>query len=166
MKKSILTAFTVFAGIFSIYAQPKTVITDFEYQNTQARVLEPVSSAYVKPTVVELMVDSVRFEHTFTLERSKVEVSMRGDLEEIRSWGLYMASEEASKIRGIACDIIVAAMFNLEFDKSEKDYKLKVVGYPARFANWATASQEDYEWIKMDKTYTTNEKDKMAAIIK
>jgi len=163
MKKLILTGF-IFLAFVPVGVAQKTLVTEFEYQNTQARVLEPVSSTYVKPTVVELIVDSVRFEETFVLSREKVEASMRGELEEVRSWGVYIASEEASRKRGIKCDMLVAAMFNLEYDKTQNNYKLKVVGYPARFANWATATREDYEWIRMDKTFTTN--DKVAAIIK
>jgi hypothetical protein len=41
-----------------------------------------------------------------------------------------------------------------------------VIGYPATFINWKTAEASDYEWIRMEKTLTTADKDKIAAVIK
>ena len=34
------------------------------------------------------------------------------------------------------------------------------------FINWKTAEASDYEWIRMEKTLTTADKDKIAAVIK
>ena len=45
-------------------------------------------------------------------------------------------------------------------------YKVTVIGYPATFINWKTAEASDYEWIRMEKTLTTADKDKIAAVIK
>ena len=43
---------------------------------------------------------------------------------------------------------------------------MTVIGYPATFINWKTAEASDYEWIRMEKTLTTADKDKIAAVIK
>ena len=43
---------------------------------------------------------------------------------------------------------------------------IEVVGYPADFVNWQTLTKEDYEWVRMEKTITTAERDKIAAVIK
>lgn len=159
MKKLFLMVLFACIGIIGVQAQKTTV----EFRATQARLLDVVSNAYVKPLTVELKVDTSkgRVSNTWPLSKKTAEVSMGGDLANIRSWGVYMSATYHQ------ADVIVAATFNLETDPENPDfYKLTVIGYPATFVNWKTATEEDYEWIRMEKVVTTDEKDKISAIIK
>lgn len=130
------------------------------YQSTQARVLEPQSNAYVRPLTVELkVINEQRIVDQWPLTPELVN-AFRGNVEDIRSWGIYMSCKKHN------CDVIVAATFNLQSDDTSKGFTLDVVGYPAIYQNWKTATQADYEWIRMEKTQTTAEREKIAAIKK
>lgn len=130
------------------------------YKSTQARILEPQSSAYVRPLTVSLkVITTERIRDRWTLTSDDV-AAFRGSVSDIRSWGVYRSCKEHN------CDVIVAATFNLQSDNTSKGFILEVVGYPAKYENWKTAVPADYEWIKLEKTYTTNEREKVSAIIK
>lgn len=136
--------------------------TTVKFQDTQARMLDVETNAYVKPMTVELQMlnSGNRINDVWTLTVEQVE-SMKGDIANIRSYGLFMSSQKHN------ADVIVGATFNLvSEDVREKGYKLEVVGFPAKFVNWKTATQADYEWIRMEKTNTVSEKDKLKAIVK
>lgn len=133
------------------------VVTKF--RNTQARMLDVTSNAYVRPVVVELEVEPVKVDTTYFLTKEEAEIEMSGDIPNIRSWGVYRASADYD------CDVIVAATFILE--STEKGgYSLTITGFPGRYKNWATATSEDMEWIRVEKIASTAEKDKIAPIIK
>ena len=85
---------------------------------------------------------------------------MNGDLVNIRSYAIYMSSQKHN------ADVIVAATFNVKTNDDGNGYKVTVIGYPATFINWKTAEASDYEWIRKEKTLTTADKDKIAAVIK
>lgn len=153
MKKVLLFAV---ATLFSVagYAQK-----EFKFQDTQARLLDVTSNAYVKPLTVELKVMSDKHvSEVIKLTRQEVEQDMRGDIANIRSFAVYRASQLHD------CDVIVAATFNIR--TVTDGYEVNIIGYPAVFVNWKTATQADYEWIRMEKTITTNEREKIAAAIK
>ena len=63
-------------------------------------------------------------------------------------------------------DVIVAATFNFETADLKNGGTLEVVGFPANFVNWQTATDGDLEWIRMEKVQTTSERDKLNAIVK
>ena len=126
--------------------------TEFKFQATQARLLDVMSNAYVKPLTVELQIISSK------LTKQEVEQDMKGDLENVRSYAVYRASQLHD------CDVIVAATFNIR--TAGDGYEVNIIGYPANFVNWKTATQADYEWIQMEKTVTTSEREKIAAAIK
>ena len=159
MKKLFFMVLFACIGILGVQAQKTTV----EYKDTQARLLDVVSNAYVKPLTVELKVDTSkgRIRDEWPISQKVAEVDMGGDIANIRSWGVYMSSKFHN------ADVIVAATFNFETDPDNPDaYKLTVVGYPASFVNWKTATEADYEWIRMEKVVTTNEREKISAIVK
>jgi hypothetical protein len=159
MKKFYLMAIFSFIGIMGMHAQKTTV----KYQDTQARLLDVTTNAYVKPLTVELKVDTSkgRISDEWILTKEQVEVEMGGDLVNIRSWGVYQSSKKHN------ADVIVAATFNFQTDDTRNGfYKLTVVGYPASFINWSTATQADYEWIRMEKVVTTSDREKISAIVK
>ena len=133
--------------------------SEFRFQATQARLLDVMSNAYVKPLTVELQVISQkRVSEVIKLTKQEVEQDMKGDLENIRSYVVYRASQMHD------CDVIVAATFNIR--TAGDGYEVNIIGYPANFVNWKTATPEDYEWIKIEKTVTTSERDKIAAAVK
>ena len=85
---------------------------------------------------------------------------MKGDIVNIRSYAVYMSSQKHN------ADVIVAATFNIKTNDEGTGYIVTVVGYPATFANWKTAEASDYEWIRMEKTLTTADREKISAIVK
>lgn len=158
MKKLFASILLVFLGVAGMQAQKTTV----KIQDTQARLLDVKSNAYVRPLVVDLKVDTSkgRIVDEWPLTKEQVEVEMNGDLTNIRSWGIYKSSQKHN------ADVIVAATFNFQTDDKPGFYKLTVIGYPASFVNWGTAKESDYEWIRMEKTVTTSDREKIAAIVK
>ena len=145
-KKLILVIFLTFIGAIGAYAQK----TNVRMQETQARLLDVTSNAYVKPLTKD----------EWALTREQAEQEMNGDLVNIRSYAIYMSSQKHN------ADVIVAATFNVKTNDDGNGYKVTVIGYPATFINWKTAEASDYEWIRMEKTLTTADKDKIAAVIK
>ncbi len=137
--------------------------TQIQYQETQARLLDVSANAYVKPLTVELKVKSgQRIREVVKIPRDYALVVMKGNVSNWRSYSVYEVSKR------LQCDVIVAATFNIKYDEvaGDKDIEIEVVGYPADFLNWQTATTQDLEWIKLEKTITTAERDKIAAAVK
>lgn len=133
-------------------------------QESQARLLDLISSGHVKPIVADLHVDtnhpnSENGRITDEWFLSEKEVAELGSMAEIRSYGLYK-----SAVRHHA-DVIVAATFNFRYDESKKGYLLTIVGYPASFENFKTADTNDLKLIKMNKSMDAKEEDKTKAIV-
>ena len=158
MKKTILLCVFSLVTTAGTMAQKTTV----KIQETQARLLDMQSNGYVKPLTVELKIDDSkgRVCDIWPLSKEQVDVEMRGDIANIRSYAIYMSSKKHS------ADVIVAATFNFKTTDNGDGYEIEVVGFPASFVNWKTATQADYEWIQMEKTQTTADREKIKAIIK
>lgn len=158
MKKILFMMLFAMIGVAAAQAQKTTV----RIQDTQARLLDVNSNAYVKPLTVELQVDKTkgRIRDEWPLTKEQAENEMQGDITNIRSYAVYMSSQKHN------ADVIVAATFNLRTNDAGNGYIITVVGYPAVFVNWKTADASDYEWIRMEKTLTTSDRDKIAAAIK
>ena len=157
-----LLAFVFLMGCFTIsmIAQKTTQV---QYQETQARLLDVSSNAYVKPLTVELKVKgNQRIREVVKIPRNFALVAMKADPSNWRSYAVYEVSKR------MACDVIVAATFNIKYDEvaGDQDVQIEVVGYPADFTNWQTATTQDLEWIRMEKTITTAEREKIAAAVK
>lgn len=157
-----LLAFVFLMGCFTIsmIAQKTTQV---QYQETQARLLDVSSNAYVKPLTVELKVKgNQRIREVVKIPRNFALVAMKADPSNWRSYAVYEVSKR------MACDVIVAATFNIKYDEvaGDQDVQIEVVGYPVDFTNWQTASTQDLEWIRMEKTITTAEREKIAAAVK
>ena len=41
-----------------------------------------------------------------------------------------------------------------------------VVGFVGKFKNWRSMNQEDYEWVRLENTWKTSDREKVEAIIK
>lgn len=158
MKKLILITSLTFVCALGVSAQKSNV----RIQDTQARLLDVNSNAYVKPLTVELVVDKSkgRIRDEWSLTKEQAEGEMKGDITNIRSYAVYMSSQKHN------ADVIVAATFNFRTNDAGTGYQITVVGYPATFEHWKTAEAIDYEWIRMEKTLTTADKEKISAIVK
>lgn len=156
MKKTLLLLLT----LCSLNGHAQKRVMNFE--DTQARLLDILCNGYVKPLTVELKVDETkgRIIDEWILPKERVENDMNGEIANVRSWGIYMSSKKHN------ADVIVAPTFNLKTEENSGNYKLTVVGYPATFINWRTATENDYEWIRMEKTQTTSDLSKISAIVK
>ena len=66
----------------------------------------------------------------------------------------------------LARRVLFAATFNFRTNDEGTGYLITVVGYPATFENWKTADSSDLEWIRMEKTLTTNDREKISAVVK
>ena len=81
------------------------------------------------------------------------------DLGNVRSWATYKANEDAGS------DVIMAATYKVETN-DEGGYTVTVVGFPAVFSKWYTATKDDYEWIRIKKLAPTDEKGVIAPVVK
>ncbi len=172
MKKFfLLTLFALLAWGGNAFAQK----VDVEIQQQQSRLVEVFSRAYVKPVTVELKVLQTqvtsksnnqsdangRISETYHLTKDEVEVSMGGQLGNVRAWAVYKAAEDYN------VDAIVAATFNFRSNpENNNEYLITITGYVANFVNWKTATEADYEWIRMEKVMTTDDREKMSAIVR
>ncbi len=114
-------------------------------QNTQANVLGVSANSYAVPLTVELDVFADRISDTWTLTSEAAEVEFHGDLNNIRAWAVYMSSRKHT------ADIIVAPVFNIKTTDNGDGYEVEVIGYPAKYVNWKSATSEDMEWIRTEK---------------
>lgn len=135
------------------YAQ-KTV--KFDYQTSQARVLDVNPSTYVKPLVAEVIVDSSkgRIRDSWILTSDELaarlvrkDVIDDASIQNLRSYAVFKSSEKHN------CDLIIAATFDIHI--TENGAEVSVVGYPANFANWSTGVKADYDWITIEKNIDT-----------
>lgn len=149
-----------FFGIVAAFSSCATIKSNFS--DTQARVQDVSTSAYVKPLTVELVVDSLkgRINDSWTFTKQEVEVDMRGDLTNVRSRAVYLSSKKHN------ADVIAAPMFNVETTKDGKGYIVTVTGFPAHFKNWQPIKESDYEWIRTEKFIMPLTWEKISTVVK
>ncbi len=139
MKK--ILGFLFLAVICSTQVMAQQKITQ-EFRDAQARVADGVAQVYIKPTVaeVQLINNGQRIKKTYSLTSAEVN-GMNGSVANIRAYASFLASEEFN------CDIILSPLYMIKNDKDTNIYYVTVVGYPARFANWAPVKDTDWQWI-------------------
>ena len=158
MKKNFILIVLSLFLIESGWAQSKnsksytTYTTTKEFQVSQARGLDVrLDTCYVKPLVVEVEIDSTqgRIQDEWVMTKEKLEVGLRGNMQNIYAYGLFK-STQAHK-----ADIIIAPSFDLRLDNrnGQDVYILTVIGFPANFKNWATMKESDYEWLKIKREF-------------
>ncbi len=156
MKKVLL----LFGILFSLHSNAQKTTT-YRYEDTQARALDMVSKGFVKPLVVEVKVDATKGRQYFSydMEKEFVENDMKGDVANIRSYGLFRASKDAK------CDVIVAPTFHL-YTNEKGGYTLEVIGFAGSFHNWQTMTVEDLKWISSTQVQTTGDRQQIDAVMK
>lgn len=122
----------------------------FDFQTSEARTMDVYPTAYVHPLVAEVVVDTKtgRIHDTWTLSVNDFISRQDPDnydatLQNLRAYGLFKSSEKHG------CDLIVAAMFDIKI--SDQGVVITLVGYPANFANWASVTSADYNWIDVER---------------
>lgn len=161
MKKTLLIGAALLCSIAG-FAQ-KTV---YHFQDTQARQLDVLTHAYVKPLTVELEIKSqTHQEWTVPLTNKEVEQMIatttgEGQVDNIRNFAIYKITKDEH------CDVIVAPTINVKSNDDGSGFTVTVIGFPANFVKWKTATEADYEWIRMEKTQTTSDKEIRAAVKK
>lgn len=147
MLKFYLAALGLVASCGCLQAQ-KTV--KFDYQTSQARLLDVNPTTYVKPLVAELVVDTSNGRIRDKWELNAAELASRvisGDdnatVRNLRSYAVFKSSEKHN------CDVVVAATFDVRI--TESGAQITIVGYPANFTNWNSSKTADYDWIMLEK---------------
>lgn len=162
MKNLILFLALILTCAMGSYAQKTT----YKFRDAQSRAGDAITEVCVKPTVVEVKLlnapgknNPERRIYECDLSKEEAEIGMKGDLVNIRAWATYMANEEFKS------DVIMAATYKVE-SNDKGGYTVWVVGYPAVFDKWYTATKEDYEWIKIQKLAPSDNKAMVAPVVK
>ncbi len=163
MKRFLILIIAVLVGSFSLSAQSRKTVETYEHH--QARVLDAVSNAYVRPLVVDLIIDTSigdngKIEHTWVLDRPTAEIALGRDLENIHTYGTYMTAQYYK------CDVVVAATFNLVLDAAADNYKLSVAGFAGKYVNWKPAEKTDEWWMEIVKLKWVSEAEKINPVKK
>lgn len=159
MKKIMLTA--LFGAMFVMGASAQKV-NQVQYQETEANLLGVTANAAVRPLTVELKIKSQqRVREVVKIPRTIALFAMKGDPTNWRSYAVYEVSRRQN------CDMLVAATFNIKYDEvaGDKEVEVEVVGYPADFVNWKTATDADLEWIRKG-VYTTSDRTAISAAVR
>ncbi len=149
MKKTILFIALSVMGVLSSFAQ-KTTVT---FEDTQARLLDVNSNSYVKPLTCELNIKGEKISHKVHISDLRVK-AMGGDPVNMRSYAVFDATKKYD------CDIIVGGTFNIVNSENGDGYDVELIGYPADFINWKTATESDYKWIVLDREGKSNAEEK------
>lgn len=149
MKRFISFVTMIVALTLSVSAQNQKTQTKYTttytqtYENAQARMPQVLVQPLVKPLVCEVeVVPSKPTSYTLNLTKNKVEKDLEGSLENVHNYGIFKYTTDTQT------DMIVAATFHL-YSKEDGDYVLEIKGFPAKFKNWHTATNADYEWMKI-----------------
>ena len=151
--KKILTTMTALALCMAANAQSK-VVKQESFSDTQARMVEVTAKSYVRPLIVDLVVEkgtkSRKFNKAYA--RNEVLVGMEGNPDNLRSRAIYDAAAEWN------CDAIVAATFKIELSQDGNSYNVEMKGFPANFdpQSWSPIRQSDYEWLRLEKSIRDN----------
>lgn len=166
MKKNVVAALAFMFCSVGAMAQKES---HFFYEETQARLLDVMANAYVKPLTVELEVTNTKRQTVLVkIPTQRAVNAMKSDPTNWKSYAVYDAARQLRE-KGIDCDVIVGATFNIMFDTTSSDpnnVNITVIGFPAVFKNWKTASEEDMKWIQVEKYTNQTEADKVAPVIK
>lgn len=147
MKKLFAAFLILLAGAMPSKAE-KTV--RFDFQTSEARTIDVHPSTYIHPLVAEVVVDTKtgRIHDTWTLTPAEFISRQYPDndaatLRNLRAYGLFKSSEKHG------CDLIVAATFDIKI--SDQGVVINLIGYPANFANWSSATTADFNWINIER---------------
>lgn len=141
MKKFLLLMLLCSLGLTSAMAQ-KTI---YKFRDAQSRAGDAVSQVVVRPTIVEVNIlkEKGRVTDNWKLSKEDVEVSMNGNLANLRAWGTYLSCQKYD------CDVIMGATYKIESDSESDGYIISVTGFPGNFVNWHTATDAEFKWVEL-----------------
>lgn len=146
MKKFVMFLMLVLCGTIASTSFAQRTTTTTSYQNAQARMPQVLVQPLVQPLVVETQVMK-DVPNTFTLALTAQKVKDLGDnLESVHNYGVFKFAESTN------ADMIVGATFDFHTVDGGTGYELVIRGFPAKFANWHTATKDDYEWMRLTGT--------------
>lgn len=132
---------------------------------TQARALDVVANAHVKPLVAELKVDATKPIKKELPPLSKVEVaSFNGDIDNIRAYAVYKTQMMLQEEDHIRCDILVAPTFNI-VNTANQCY-VTVTGFVGVYDKFYTMTESDLKWLEHEAIMTTSDRSKIEAVVK
>ncbi|MBR1716479.1 MAG: hypothetical protein IJ718_02530 [Paludibacteraceae bacterium] len=157
----LLAVVLLFASCGATQYVPETYVTYTTYTESTGRNLEPSTTAINLPLVAEVQVLSKKIEYTETEAFKNITVT-----DAVRTFGKDFKTRGIAEYKRIAlakaanannADLIVGATFVVETTK-DNHFSIKVVGYPAVYKNFHTATKNDADILKqmdpyMQKTY-------------
>lgn len=156
IKKKLLIA-----GLMSIFGLCSMMAQKTEYRESQARLAEPVMGVYIKPLIAELEIDKIAGKIKDKWEFSNKEVNaLSGEVPNLKARALFMSTEKHN------ADVIVAASFDIVSKEDNSGYYVTVIGYPAKYVRWRTATAEDNNWIHYEKITPIRSQEATQAITK
>lgn len=140
----------IFLTLFGLFGSVSAQTTKYSYEDTQARALDMVSKGYVVPLVSEVKVDESRGRQKFVVKLSndKVVNDFKGDVVNIRAYGVFKAAEEWN------CDVVVAPTFHF-CTNDEGSWTLEIMGFAGTFFGWRSIQDTDYDWVRISNLVTT-----------
>lgn len=142
------------------------VTTQASFENAQARVPDVVVTPKVKPLVCEVeIIKGVEPKDSFLLDGNTI-ASLDNKVENIYSYGTFLWTKKVKEKYNEECHMIVAPTYHLKQIDDKNNYILEINGFPARFTNWHTATEEDYEWLRISGGYNSYSNGVMNPLIK
>ena len=140
MKKALLLGVLL---ALSICAKAQITRTG---EDLQARSVDAVQTVFVQPFVMEtelLMVPGAdeigKVTYTYDLSKKEFRKHFGGNLENLKSYTVYKASQE------YGADAIAASLFY--FKMENKQCKLVLTGFPVKYKKIRKATETDYDWM-------------------
>jgi hypothetical protein len=126
-----------------------------EYQESQARLVEPRMQVFVKPLIVDLQVlTEKRVKSTPYLFSDKdISTMTLSELESAKINALYQMSVEND------ADVIVGATFDVRTPGKGKGVEITVTGFPAKYVKWRPIEEMDYQWVRESYGYEIMKQD-------
>lgn len=140
-RKVLLTTFVSIVGTCQVMAQQVV-----SFRESQARLSEPNMGVYIKPLIADLKINStagkIRDKWDFSLQDIK---ALKGEIPNLKARALFLSTEKHD------ADVIVAASFDIVSKDDGSGFVVRVIGYPANYINWRTATTEDNAWIQNER---------------
>lgn len=124
------------------------IISSYQEQDSEARKLETVATAIIRPVVGDVQVGSEKIEDKWQFTAQQY-ANLGCDLQNVQNRGLYLSSKKHN------ADIIVAPIFNFERigEGESAYYELSITGYLGNFTNWKPMEAKDSTWMRANKLY-------------
>ncbi len=129
-----------------------------DFLSAQTRVGDGGAEIHVRPTIVDVRVDTTKQIVDSILIKPEDVNGLGGDVVNIRSWAAYQINQKHG------CDVLMNATFLVRTDKESGGVKVNVTGWKGTFTNWHQATQADFAWLKYEKRWAKNKKDVSAPI--